>query len=63
MAVGVATTWWALVGLGFLVPAAPAVRTVARGATGPDLVPVLQQTGLAELTWAVLVTAALVLAT
>ena len=30
---------------------------------GPDLVPVLQQTGIAELTWAVLVTAALVLAT
>ena len=63
VAVAVSTTWWALVGLGFLAPAAPAARTVVGGATGPDLVPVLQQTGVAELTWAVLVTAALVLAT
>jgi 1,4-dihydroxy-2-naphthoate polyprenyltransferase len=62
VAVAVSTTWWALAGLAFLAPAAPAVRTVAGGATGPDLVPVLQQTGLAELTWAVLVSAALVLA-
>jgi 1,4-dihydroxy-2-naphthoate octaprenyltransferase len=62
VAVAVATTWWALAGLGFLTAAAPAVRTVGRGATGPDLVPVLQQTGLAELVWAVLVSAALVLA-
>ena len=61
VAVAVSTTWWALLGLGFLAPAAPAVRTVVGGATGPDLVPVLQQTGVAELTWAVLVTAALVL--
>ncbi len=62
VAVAVSTTWWALVGLGFLVPAAPAVRVVTGGATGPNLVPVLQQTGVAELTWAVLVSAALVLA-
>ena len=63
VAVAVSTTWWALLGLGFLVPAAPAVRTVTGGATGPQLVPVLQQTGIAELTWAVLVSAALFLTT
>jgi 1,4-dihydroxy-2-naphthoate polyprenyltransferase len=61
VAVAVSTTAWALLGLGFLAPAAPAVRTVTGGATGPSLVPVLQQTGLAELTWAVLVSAALAL--
>jgi len=63
VAVAVATTWWALLGLGFLAPAAPAVRIVTGGATGPNLVPVLQQTGIAQLTWALLVSAALVLAT
>jgi 1,4-dihydroxy-2-naphthoate octaprenyltransferase len=36
------------------------VRTVLGGATGPALIPVLQQTGLAELVWAALVAAALV---
>jgi 1,4-dihydroxy-2-naphthoate octaprenyltransferase len=61
VAVAVATTWWALVGLGFLAPALPGVRTVLGGARGPALVPVLQQTGLAELVWAVLVAAALAL--
>jgi 1,4-dihydroxy-2-naphthoate octaprenyltransferase len=59
VAVAVVTTWWALVGLGFVAVAMPAVRIVAAGATGPMLVPVLQQTGLAELVWAVLVAAAL----
>ena len=63
VAVAVSTTWWALLGLGFLAPAAPAVRIVTGGATGSDLVPVLQQTGLAQLVWAVLVSAALALAT
>jgi 1,4-dihydroxy-2-naphthoate octaprenyltransferase len=59
VAVAVATTWCALLGLGFLLIAAPGLRTVAGGARGPALVPVLQQTGLAELAWAVLVAAAL----
>jgi 1,4-dihydroxy-2-naphthoate octaprenyltransferase len=59
VAVALATSWWALVGLGFLVVALPAARTVLRGATGPGLIPVLQQTGLAELLWAGLVAAAL----
>ena len=60
VAVAVATTWCVLVGLGFLLLAAPGLRTVLGGARGPALVPVLQQTGLAELAWAVLVAAALV---
>jgi 1,4-dihydroxy-2-naphthoate octaprenyltransferase len=51
-AVAVSTTWAALVGLAFLVPVAPALRTVLGGAQGPALVPVLQQTGLAEMVWA-----------
>ena len=55
VAVAAATTWWALVGLGFLVLAVRATRTVLGGAVGPALIPVLQQTGLAELLWAVLV--------
>jgi 1,4-dihydroxy-2-naphthoate octaprenyltransferase len=60
VAVAAATSWCVLVGLGFLVIAVPATRIVLRGASGAGLIPVLQQTGLAELAWAVLVTAALV---
>ncbi|MDI6909429.1 1,4-dihydroxy-2-naphthoate polyprenyltransferase [Nocardioides sp.] len=59
LAVAAVTTWWVLAGLGFLVLAGPAARTVRGGATGPGLIPVLQQTGLAELLWAALVAAAL----
>ena len=58
-AIAAATTWWVLLGLGFLLPAVPGLRTVLGGARGPALIPVLQQTGLAELAWAVLVAAAL----
>ncbi|HEX6248521.1 MAG TPA: 1,4-dihydroxy-2-naphthoate polyprenyltransferase [Nocardioidaceae bacterium] len=49
--VGVAleTTRWALLGLACLGPASSAVRTVLGGTTGRGLVPVLQQTGTAEL--------------
>jgi 1,4-dihydroxy-2-naphthoate octaprenyltransferase len=61
VAVAGATTWWALLGLGFLVPALRGVRTVMGGAVGPALVPVLQSTGLAELAWAVLVAVPLVI--
>ncbi|MDO9495064.1 MAG: 1,4-dihydroxy-2-naphthoate polyprenyltransferase [Nocardioides sp.] len=61
VAVAVATSWCVLVGLAFLVVALPAVRTVLGGATGPALIPVLQQTGLAELVWAALVASALVI--
>ncbi|WP_340540873.1 1,4-dihydroxy-2-naphthoate polyprenyltransferase [Nocardioides sp. GXZ039] len=55
--VGVAalTTWWALLGLGFLAIAGRAVLIVRGGATGPSLIPVLQSSGMAELAWAVLV--------
>ena len=51
--VAVLTTPWALLGLPFLAFALPATRTVLGGAVGPGLIPVLQQTGLAELVWAV----------
>jgi 1,4-dihydroxy-2-naphthoate octaprenyltransferase len=60
VAVAVTTTWCALVGMGFLLVVAPGLRTVLGGAKGPGLIPVLQQTGLAELVWAALVAAALV---
>ena len=62
VAVAAATTWWAMIGLGFLVIAGRGVRTVMGGAVGPALVPVLQSTGLAELAWAVLVAVPLTLA-
>jgi len=61
VAVAVSTSWWALLGLGFLAPALPGVRTVLGGAVGPALIPVLQSTGVAELVWAVLVAVPLVL--
>ncbi|WP_121253252.1 1,4-dihydroxy-2-naphthoate polyprenyltransferase [Nocardioides ferulae] len=61
VAVAVATTWWALLGLGFLLPAGRAVSTVTGGATGPALIPVLQQVGVAELLWAALVALGLLL--
>lgn len=54
-----ATTWTALIGLAFLIPAAKPVRTVVKGADGRDLIPVLQQTGVTELVWAILVAGAL----
>jgi 1,4-dihydroxy-2-naphthoate octaprenyltransferase len=43
------TTWWALLGLVFVAPAGAAVRIVLGHAQGPSLIPVLAQTGLAEL--------------
>ncbi|MBU2072916.1 MAG: 1,4-dihydroxy-2-naphthoate octaprenyltransferase, partial [Actinobacteria bacterium] len=54
VALAATTTWWALLGLGFLAPSVPGLRTVLGGATGPALVPVLQSTGVAQLVWAVL---------
>jgi 1,4-dihydroxy-2-naphthoate octaprenyltransferase len=59
VAVAAATTWSALLGLGFLLVAGRPVRTVLGGAEGPALVPVLQQTGVAQLVWAVLVSVGL----
>jgi 1,4-dihydroxy-2-naphthoate polyprenyltransferase len=51
---------WVAFGYGFLVLALPACRVVLSGATGPALIPVLQLTGLAELSWAALVAIGLV---
>jgi 1,4-dihydroxy-2-naphthoate octaprenyltransferase len=62
VAVAATTSWWALLGLGFLVVGQQAARTVRSGAVGPGLIPVLQQTGLAELLWALLVAVPLVMA-
>ena len=53
VAVAAATTWWALAGLVFLVRCIAPLRTVLGGAVGPALIPVLQQTGIAEIIWAV----------
>ncbi|WP_232679631.1 1,4-dihydroxy-2-naphthoate polyprenyltransferase [Nocardioides sp. R-C-SC26] len=57
-----ASTWWALLGLAFLLIAARGLRIVLAGAVGPALIPVLQTTGLAELAWAGLVGGALLIA-
>ncbi|MBD8870815.1 1,4-dihydroxy-2-naphthoate polyprenyltransferase [Nocardioides donggukensis] len=62
VALAVVTTLGALAGLAFLVACLPALRTVLGGATGPDLVPVLGRTGLAELVWALGVALPLLLA-
>jgi 1,4-dihydroxy-2-naphthoate octaprenyltransferase len=63
LAVAVSSTWWALLGLVFLVPGLRATRTVTGGAAGPALIPVLQLTGVAELLWALGVAVGLGLAT
>jgi 1,4-dihydroxy-2-naphthoate polyprenyltransferase len=60
--VAVATSVLALLGLAFLLPAVPAVRLVLTGTTGRALVPVLQQTGLAELVYALGIFVGLLLA-
>ena len=49
IAVAAMTTWWAVLALAYAATAAPAARVVLEGANGPDLIPVLQQTGMAEL--------------
>ncbi len=55
IAVAAATTWSALIGLSFMALMTAPVRTVLSKATGRALIPVLAQTGLGELAWAVLV--------
>ncbi|MER0101951.1 1,4-dihydroxy-2-naphthoate polyprenyltransferase [Corynebacterium sp. KPL2734] len=47
-------SWLALAGLVYFPFALRAVRTVNRGATGPELIPVLGLTGRAMLIWAVI---------
>lgn len=46
-------TPWALLGLVGVIPWLPAAKAVRSGAAGPDLIPVLQQSGVAELVAAV----------
>lgn len=53
VAVALTTSLWALLGLAMLIPLAPATRAVLSGASGPALIPVLKQTGVAELVCAV----------
>jgi 1,4-dihydroxy-2-naphthoate polyprenyltransferase len=51
--IALSTTWWALLALVAAPPAARSVTTVlGQKATGPGLIPVLQQTGVAELLYA-----------
>ncbi|CAM3641901.1 1,4-dihydroxy-2-naphthoate polyprenyltransferase [Kibdelosporangium persicum] len=49
---------WFLLGLFAAIQVSPSVRTVYSGATGPALIPVLRDTGLAMLVWAVATTVA-----
>jgi 1,4-dihydroxy-2-naphthoate octaprenyltransferase len=53
--------WTALAGLLALIFMAPALRRVRGGATGMELIPVLRDTGLAMLVWAMATGAALAL--
>ena len=43
------TTWWVLLAVAYAASRGPGRPGRPRGATGPGLVPVLQQTGVAEL--------------
>jgi 1,4-dihydroxy-2-naphthoate polyprenyltransferase len=61
--IALSSTLWAMLGLGFVVPAAGALRTVLRDARGRDLVPVLQLTGTSELVYAAGVLSGLVVGT
>jgi 1,4-dihydroxy-2-naphthoate octaprenyltransferase len=58
-----AAVWhpWLLLGLLAAVVAIPAARTVARNAAGMALIPVLRDTSLAMLAWAVLTSVGLAL--
>jgi 1,4-dihydroxy-2-naphthoate octaprenyltransferase len=55
VAIGASVSWWALIGLGFVAVLVPALRALAAGATGRELIVVLARTGAAELVWALLV--------
>ena len=52
VASALSTSWWALLGLLYLLPSAVAVRAVVGGTTGAGLIPVLQRTGIAQLVYA-----------
>ncbi len=53
VAIAALTTWWALLGLVMVLPLVGTVRAVIGGASGGQLIPVLKQTGIAELLCAV----------
>ena len=50
--VGATVTWWALLGFAAVPLALRASAVVRRGTTGPALIPVLRDTGLTELVYA-----------
>jgi 1,4-dihydroxy-2-naphthoate polyprenyltransferase len=61
--VAVTTSWWALIGVGFMQPASRAAAVVgSKRNIGVKLIPALQLTGLAELWWSVLVAVPLIVA-
>jgi 1,4-dihydroxy-2-naphthoate octaprenyltransferase len=60
--IGIATSWWAALGLLGFVPLLRASVVVVRRATGRDLIPVLQLTGLGELVYAAGIFAGLLIA-
>jgi 1,4-dihydroxy-2-naphthoate polyprenyltransferase len=53
LGVGATVTWWALLGLAAVPLALRALTVVSRGTTGPALIPVLRDTGLTELGYAI----------
>lgn len=53
VAVAWTTSWWALLGLAMLIPLVAPIRAIVSGAAGPELIPVLKHTGVAELVCAV----------
>ena len=55
------TTWWALLALVAAPLAIRAVRVIGSGATGRELIPVLRDSGLLELVYAVGLSAGLVI--
>jgi 1,4-dihydroxy-2-naphthoate octaprenyltransferase len=59
----IAATPWCALGFVAMPPALRAVRPVRSGRVGPELVPVLRDTGLAMLVWSVTVAAALAAST
>ncbi len=50
--VGLTVTWWALLGFAAVPLGVRAFAVVRRGTTGPALIPVLRDTGLTELVYA-----------
>jgi 1,4-dihydroxy-2-naphthoate octaprenyltransferase len=62
VAIAWTTSWWALLGVVAFFPLLRAVHTVTDGATGRDLIPVLQLTGVSELLYGAGIFAGLLIA-